>query len=285
VTLAAPDAATLRGIVRAALEEDLDDRGDLTTEAVVGTGRRGVGRIVAREEMVVAGLPVAREVFLSIDPSLRFEARSEDGRRASRGDVLLEVSGAARPILVGERTALNFLGRMCGIATVTRAAVDEVRGTRATILDTRKTAPGLRLLDKYAVAAGGGTNHRMGLYDAVMIKDTHLAVAGPVGEAVARALAAGHPAEQVTAEVGSVEEMEEAIRAGAGRILLDNMDVPTLRLAVAKAAGRAVLEASGGLRPGSLRAVAETGVSFLSLGFLTHSVRAADVALEMEAIP
>jgi nicotinate-nucleotide pyrophosphorylase (carboxylating) len=279
-----PDAA-VRRIVRAALEEDLGDRGDLTTEAVIAAGCRGVGRIVAREGLVVAGIPIAREVFLSIDGSLRFEARSAEGERAASGDVLAEVVGFARPILVGERTALNFLGRMCGIATSTRAAVEEIAGTGATILDTRKTAPGLRLLDKYAVAAGGGTNHRMGLHDAVMIKDTHLAVAGPVGEAVARALAAGHPAERVIAEVRSVEEMEEAIRAGAGRILLDNMDVPTLKICVQRAAGRAVLEASGGLRPGTLRPVAATGVSFLSLGFLTHSARVADVALEMEALP
>jgi nicotinate-nucleotide pyrophosphorylase (carboxylating) len=285
VTLPALDPDAVRRIVRAALEEDLGGRGDLTSEAVVGAGCRGLGRIVARETLVLAGMPVAREVFHALDPSLRFDARRSDGERTDPGDVLAEVSGGARAILAGERTALNFLGRMCGIATATRAAVDEIQGTGAVILDTRKTAPGLRLLDKYAVAAGGGTNHRMGLHDAVMIKDTHLAVAGPVAEAVARALAAGYSAGIVTAEARSVGEMEDAILAGAGRILLDNMDVATLRACVTRAAGRAHLEASGGLRPGTLRAVAESGVHSLSLGWLTHSARAADVALEMEALP
>ena len=285
MTLPALDPAALRRIVRAAIEEDLGERGDLTTEAVVPAGRRGVGRVVARAGLVVAGLPVAREVFLALDPSLRFHVLRSEGATVAEGDVLAEVSGQARAILAGERTALNFLGRMCGIATATRAAVEEIAGTGATLLDTRKTAPGLRILDKYSVAAGGGTNHRVGLHDAVMVKDTHLAVAGPVGEAVRKALAAGHPAERVTAEVRTPGEMEEAIRAGAGRILLDNMDIATLRLCVERAAGRAKLEASGGLRPGALRAVAATGVDFLSLGWLTHSARAADVALEMEALP
>ena len=285
MTLPALDPVVVRRIVRAALNEDLGDRGDLTTAAVVGGAARGRGKIVARGDLVVAGIPVAGEVFRTLDPSLRFEALRAEGGLAAAGDVLAEVSGPARPILEGERTALNFLGRMCGIATAARAAVLEVAGTGATILDTRKTAPGLRALDKYAVAAGGATNHRTGLFDAVMIKDTHLAIAGPVEDAIALALAAGHPAAIVTAEVGSIEEMERAIRAGAGRILLDNMDVETLRRCVEQAAGRARLEASGGLEPGALRAVAETGVSFLSLGWLTHSVRAANVALDMEALP
>ena len=195
------------------------------------------------------------------------------------------VRGAARPILSGERTALNFLGRMCGIATAAREAVAEIEGTGSCVLDTRKTAPGLRLLDKYAVAAGGARNHRLGLFDEVMIKDTHVAVAGPVGEAVRRALAAGHPPAIVTAEARSEEEMEEAIRAGAKRVLLDNMEPEVLRRCVRRAAGRARLEASGGLRPGRLREVAETGVDFLSLGWLTPSSPCADVALELEAEP
>ena len=279
------DLEGVRRIVRLALEEDLGREGDVTTSAVVPCGRHAAGRIVARSSLVVAGLPVAREVFLALDPSLRFEALSSEGECAPPGRVLATVSGDARPILEGERTALNFLGRMCGIATAARAAVEEVEGTGAVVLDTRETAPGLRILDKYAVAAGGATNHRLGLHDAVMIKDTHLAVAGPVGVAVARALAAGHPREKVTAEVRTEEEMEEAIRAGAGRILLDNMDVAAMRRCVARASGRARLEASGGLRPGTLREVAETGVHDLSLGWLTHSTRAADVALEMEAAP
>mgnify|MGYP001765325387 CR=1 FL=1 len=277
------DLDAVRRIVRAALEEDLGEAGDLTTTAVVPEALRGTGRLVARSRLAVAGLAVAGEVFAALDETLRFEARIEEGAVAEAGAVLAVVRGAARPILSGERTALNFLGRMCGIATAVRDAVAEIEGTGATVLDTRKTAPGLRILDKYAVAAGGGRNHRRGLYDEVMIKDTHLAVAGPVGAAVRRALAAGHPPAIVTVEVRSEREMEEAIRAGATRILLDNMSPAALRSCVRAAGGRARLEASGGLRPGSLREVAESGVDFLSLGWLTHSSPVADVALEMEA--
>jgi len=171
---------------------------------------------------------------------------------------------------------------MCGIATATRTAVEEVSGTGAQILDTRKTAPGLRDLDKYAVAVGGAKNHRRGLHDAVLIKDTHIAIAGPLEDAVARALAAGHPPAAISVEVGTLAELDAAIRAGAGRALLDNMDLPTLCRCVASGRGRILLEASGGLRLGTLRAVAETGVNYLSLGWLTHSAPAADVAMDME---
>ena len=195
---------------------------------------------------------------------------------------MASIEGRWRSILRGERTALNFLTRMCGIATATREAVTEIEGSGARILDTRKTAPGLRLFDKYAVSCGGGTNHRMGLHDAVMIKDTHLGRGGSVEEAVRRALDQGHPAERITAEVRDREQLEQAIRAGAGRALLDNMDLEQMRDAVEIAAGRIVLEASGGLRPGRLRPVAETGVDYLSLGWLTHSAPAADLAMELE---
>lgn len=279
------DPSRLHAIVAAALEEDLGEAGDVTTAAVVGAGRRGLARLVAREDLVVAGGPVARAVFASLDPSLRIELRAGEGDAIHAGTVVMEVEGAAAPLLMGERTALNFLQRMCGIASATRRAVEEIAGTGVLLLDTRKTAPGLRLLDKYAVAAGGGTNHRMGLFDAVLIKDTHLAVAGPPGYAVLRALAHRHPREIVTVEVGSVEALEDAIRAGAGRALLDNMDLETLRRCVAVGKGKIVLEASGGLRPGSLRAVAETGVDALSIGWLTHSVRAADLAMDLEPRP
>jgi nicotinate-nucleotide pyrophosphorylase (carboxylating) len=198
---------------------------------------------------------------------------------------VLVVVGSARALLAGERTALNLLQRLGGIATAARAAVEEVAGTGATVLDTRKTAPGLRLLDKYAVACGGATNHRLGLHDAVMIKDTHLAIAGPIGEAVRRARAFGVPREAITVEVATPEAMEEAIDAGAGRVLLDNMDAAALRRCVERGRGRAVLEASGGLRPGTLRAAAETGVDCLSVGALTHSVRSADLAMDLEPLP
>lgn len=277
-----PDS--VRRIVDAALDEDLDANGDLTAQAVVPATRRARATIVAREDLVVAGVPVAVELFHRLDSSATVEGRYGEGERARAGDAVLVVCGNARALLSGERAALNLLQRMCGIATAARAAVEEVEGTGATILDTRKTAPGLRRLDKYAAACGGVTNHRMGLYDAVMIKDTHVAAAGPLGAAVLRALAHGHPREIVTAEATSLEELEEAVRSGAGRVLLDNMSLETLRECVRRAKGRVVLEASGGLRPGHLREVAATGVDALSLGCLTHSVRAADLAMDLEPL-
>jgi len=286
VSLPALPPATLRQVVEAALAEDLNAAGDVTTDAVVPPGTAASGRIVARQPLVVAGLPVAAEVFRQLDPAVRFLPRAPEGATLERGAALAELAGPAAPILRGERTALNFLMRLCGIATATRRCVEEIAGTGAALLDTRKTAPGLRLLDKYAVAVGGGTNHRRGLYDAVMIKDTHLAAAGGIGRAVKAALAHGHPPHRITVEVSTPEEMEEAIAAGAGRALLDNMDLEGLRTCVRRARGRIVLEASGGLRAGSLRAVAETGVQALSLGALTHSVQAADLALDLDpAVP
>ena len=275
--------SVLNRVVTAALREDLDVAGDVTTDAVTEADRRGVGHIVAREELVLAGLPVAREVFRKLDQTLRFDPAFSDGRPVAPGTRVAAVRGLTRPILQGERTALNFLMRMCGIATATRRAVDEIAGTSARILDTRKTAPGLRRLDKYAVAAGGGVNHRMGLFDAVMIKDTHLDAGCTIPQAVARALDRGHPASAITVEVRNLEQLQQALDSGAGRALLDNLESRTLREAVQLASGRIVLEASGGLRPGRLRQVAETGVDFLSLGWLTHSAPAADLAMEMEA--
>jgi nicotinate-nucleotide pyrophosphorylase (carboxylating) len=230
-------------------------------------------------------LNVAIEVLRQVDPSIEAIARARDGDRVAPGTVVLEASGPARGLLEAERTALNFLQRMSGIATAAAAAVDEIAGTGTIVLDTRKTAPGLRALDKHAVAAGGGVNHRMGLYDAVMIKDTHLGAAGSLGDAIRRALGAGHPRERITAEVRTPDELDEAIGAGAGRALLDNMSLDAMRECVRRGKGRIVLEASGGLRPGSLRAVAATGVDALSLGYLTHSSRAADLGMDLEAVP
>jgi len=279
------DAGSLESAVARALEEDLGTVGDLTTAAVIPDDAEACGHFVARENLVVAGIVAAHEVFAQLDRSVDFTAIREDGDRATRGDRLATVRGPARPILEGERTALNFMMRMSGIATMARAAVEEIEGTGATILDTRKTAPGLRAIDKYAVAAGGAVNHRAGLFDAVMIKDTHLAVAPDLAASVRRAVATGLARERITAEVRTLDQLAEAIEAGAGRALLDNMDLETIREAVRRAKGRIVLEASGGLAPGRLRAVAETGVDCLSLGALTHSVRAADIALEMESTP
>lgn len=279
------DEELVRRVVRAALDEDLGETGDITTDAVFGDRPlRAAGHLQARQDLVLAGLPLARAVFLSLDPGLEFRALCDEGGGVERGRRVATVRGDARPILRGERVALNFLMRMCGIATATRAAVDEIAGTGALILDTRKTAPGLRRIDKYAVACGGGRNHRMGLYDAVMIKDTHLGVEQSIADAVARARGAGHPRERITVEVRDVDQLREAIAAGAGRALLDNMDLDGLREAVAVGKGRIELEASGGLRPGALRAVAETGVDCLSLGYLTHSAGAADLAMELEGL-
>lgn len=274
----------LERIVAAALAEDLGALGDVTTDCIVAEHVRARGTIVARQALVLAGLPVAREVFRALAPELAFEALANEGTRVAAGTAVARVEGNARAILRGERTALNFLGRMSGIATAARAAVEEIAGTGARILDTRKTAPGLRVLDKYAVAVGGASNHRMGLHDAVLIKDTHLGTGLTVAEAVRRALEAGHPTSSVAVEVRNVAELGQAIAAGAGRALLDNMDEPQVAESVRFAAGRITLEVSGGLRPGALRPLAATGVDYLSLGWLTHSAPAADLALEVEVV-
>ena len=278
------DPDTVRRAVRLALEEDLG-AGDVTSEAVIGETVRAAGALVARESLTACGLEVAREVFRQADPGLAFEARLGDGRRCGPGDVLAVVRGRARPILAGERTALNFLQRLSGIATATSSLVALVAGTGVQIADTRKTAPGLRALDKYAVATGGGTNHRAGLHDAILIKDNHWRLAGGVAEAVRRARAAGRPAPgaPITIEVTTAAEARAAIEAGAEALLLDNMDDATLREAIAAARGRAFLEVSGGVTPDRVPRLAALGIQRLSVGALTHSVRAVDIALEVEA--
>jgi nicotinate-nucleotide pyrophosphorylase (carboxylating) len=285
VSLPPLDRDAVARCVAAALAEDLGSDGDVTTQAVVPAHRKARASLVAREPMVLAGLAAAEDVFRQLDPAVVFSALAKDGEHVAAGAVVATAEGPARALLQGERTALNFLQRMSGIATATRAAVLEIAGTEATILDTRKTAPGLRALDKFAVAAGGGTNHRRGLYDAAMIKDTHLGAAGSLGDAIRACRAAGLSRETITAEVRTVEELDEAIAAGAGRALLDNMTLPALAECVRRGKGRIVLEASGGLRPGMLGPVAKTGVEFLSLGYLTHSVRAADLAMDLAALP
>jgi nicotinate-nucleotide pyrophosphorylase (carboxylating) len=279
------DREALAASVAAALAEDLGTLGDITTTAVVPEERLARASFVAREPMVLAGLMAAAEVYRQLDPGVSFSAAAADGDRVAPGAVVAMADGPARALLAGERTALNYLQRMSGIATAAAAAVEEVAGTGAAVLDTRKTAPGLRALDKYAVAAGGGVNHRIGLYDAAMIKDTHLGAGGTLAEAIGRCLAAGIPARSITAEVRDAAELDEAIAAGAGRALLDNMSTLEIAECVRRGKGRIVLEASGGLRPGGLRAVAATGVDGLSLGYLTHSVRAADLAMDLAALP
>ena len=281
----APPDPVVRRIVAAALDEDLGEAGDVTSRAVVPEGARALGSLVARQDLVLAGLPVAQAVFEALDPSVEFTALSRDGERVSRGAVVARVRGVARALLAGERTALNFLMRLSGIATAARAAVDEVGGTGVRILDTRKTTPGLRVLEKYAVAAGGAENHRMGLFDAVLIKDTHLAIVGSTAAAVRQARAAGHAPESITVEVSDLNEIDSAIAAGAGRLLLDNLPVEAVEEAVRRARGRAVLEVSGGLRRGRLRPYAVPGVAYLSVGELTHSAGAVDLALDLERLP
>ncbi len=260
--------------VRAWLAEDFGD-GDLTSDSVVPEGVTAEAAILLKERGIVCGLEVVHAVFAELDPNVRFQAITADGDE-TEGEVA-RLEGDARALLGGERLALNVLGRLSGIATLTRRYVDAVAGT-ATILDTRKTTPGLRALEKYAVGCGGGTNHRLGLYDGILIKDNHLRVAGSIGVAVERAKTAGA---EVEVEVDTLEQLREALDAGADMILLDNMSPSQLAEAVARAGGRAKLEASGGVTLDNVRAVAESGVDFVSIGALTHSARALDVSMEV----
>ena len=263
-----------------ALAEDLGT-GDLTPRAVVPAGAQARARIEQRAPGVVAGLEVAQAVFERVDGSLDFRACAAEGEWRPPG-VVAEISGAAASILAGERVALNFLGRLSGIATLTARYVRAVEGTGARILDTRKTTPGLRELEKAAVRAGGGVSHRSGLYDAILVKENHAALAGGVGEATRRALADAPQGVIVEVECATLEEVEAAVAAGVPRILLDNMAPPQLRKAVEIAAGRAELEASGGITLDTVRAVAETGVDYISVGALTHSAPALDVSLLLD---
>jgi nicotinate-nucleotide pyrophosphorylase (carboxylating) len=269
------------GIVRRALEEDLGRAGDLTTDAIVPEDARAAGRIVARAAGCVAGLPVAAHAFALVDPEVRVTPRVADGARVAAGELLAELLGPARALLTGERVALNFLGHLSGIATVTHHLVEAVAGTRARVVCTRKTTPGLRALEKHAVRAGGGGNHRFGLDDAVLIKDNHLAVAGSVTEAVRRARAAVGHLVKVEVEVDTLDQLAEALTCPVDAVLLDNMSLEDLAAAVALVDGRVVTEASGGITPASAPAIARTGVDLLSVGWITHSAPSLDVALDL----
>jgi nicotinate-nucleotide pyrophosphorylase (carboxylating) len=279
-TLPAPH--TWLPLLRRAIEEDVGP-GDATSALVVEAGRRGVARIEARQSLVVCGLAVAEAVFRELDPGVDFAARRRDGDRAEAGLPLAEVSGDLRAILAAERTALNFLGRLCGVATHTRRFVDAVATTGARIVDTRKTLPGWRLLDKYATAVGGATNHRVGLFDGILLKDNHLALAGGVVPALRAARAAAPEGLRIQVEVESEADALAAIGAGADFLLLDNRTPEELERIVKSVGGRAVLEASGGVTLENVRTVAATGVDRISIGALTHSAPCADVALELEA--
>jgi len=281
------ERARCEEIVRRALEEDIGP-GDVTTLWIVSPAARLRGRFLVKETGVVAGLLVAGLVFQLLDPEVRFRPLVEDGTAVFPGDVVAEVEGPGRAILSGERTALNFLQRMSGIATLTRRYVEAVAGTRAVILDTRKTAPGLRLLDKWAVRLGGGQNHRLGLYDMVLIKDNHIAAAGGITGAVARVQQERRPVAPefnsgatIEVEVKNLDDLEEALALGVDRIMLDNVDLATMRQAVEMAAGRVELEASGGVTLKTVAAIAATGVDYISVGALTHSPGALDISLEI----
>jgi nicotinate-nucleotide pyrophosphorylase (carboxylating) len=269
---------TVERVVLAALAEDIG-AGDVTTEATVSEDAVGTAALLVKEPGVVCGLVVAETVFRALDPEIRFEAFRADGDLVETSAVVARVEGSQRAILTGERVALNFLGRLSGIATLTRRYVDAVEGTGVAVLDTRKTTPGLRALEKHAVASGGGTNHRFGLEDGVLVKDNHLRAAGSIAAAVE--LLRDATDLPVEVECDTLDQVSEALDVGVDAILLDNMTLDELREAVALTKGRARLEASGGVSLETIRAIAETGVDEISVGALTHSARSLDVSLEL----
>src|SRR5881227_1227974 len=272
----------MQELIDRALREDLGD-GDLTSLAVVPADALARARIEQKAEGVIAGLHAAESVFRRVDPELRWHPHVAEGEWRDKG-LVAEVAGTARSILAGERVALNFLGRLSGVATLTARFVRAVEGTGARVLDTRKTTPGLRTLEKQAVRAGGGANHRFGLWDAVLVKENHIAAAGGVGEATRLALAAASDGMRVEIECASVAEVDQALEAGAKLLLLDNFSNEELAQAVQRVDGRAELEASGGITLDNVRAVAETGVDYISVGALTHSAPALDLSLELESL-
>ncbi len=274
------DRFDLERFVRETLAEDLGDHGDITSAAVIPADALFRGVMDSRDAITVAGLPIAEAFFRALDPDVEIELLAKDGDRVSAGTQLMRLTGKARALLTAERSALNTLQHLSGVATLTRAYVDAIAGTGAILLDTRKTIPGLRVLEKYATRMGGAQNHRMRLDDAAMIKDNHVAVAGGVEEAVRRAVAAG--IERIIVEVDRIDQIEPALGAGATHLLLDNMDADMLREAVALVGGRVPTESSGGVTLETIRTKAETGVTYISVGRLTQSAPAADIGLDFE---
>ncbi len=269
--------------VAESLAEDLGLGGDITTTSTVPAGTRSSGVIAARKKGTVAGIQLAKAAFKTLDPFVEFETVVPDGGTVEAGGAIARVSGDARALLTAERTALNFLGHMSGIATLTARYVAAVAGTKARIIDTRKTTPGLRALEKFAVRCGGGVNHRFGLFDAVLIKDNHIIAAGGIGPALERARAhVGHMV-KVEIEVTSLDEIDEALKLAPDAFLLDNMSPELLKASVAEIAGRAITEASGGVTLETVRAIAETGVDLISVGALTHSAQVLDIGLDFNA--
>lgn len=274
--------ALVEAAVAAALAEDLGLAGDITSEATIPAGARASGVITTRKAGVVAGTQLVEAAFKALDAETSVEVLIADGGQLKTGDVIARVSGNARALMGAERVALNFLGHSSGIATLTRAYVDKIRGTRARIIDTRKTTPGLRAFEKHAVRAGGALNHRFGLYDAILIKDNHIAAAGGIAKAMTGIRSrAGHMV-KIEVEVTTLAELDEALAQKPDAVLLDNMPVPMLKAAVDKVAGRTVTEASGGVTLDTVRQIAETGVDLISVGALTHSAPSLDVGLDFE---
>jgi nicotinate-nucleotide pyrophosphorylase (carboxylating) len=270
--------------VRRGLLEDFGRAGDITTDAIVPVNCHAVCALVARDAGVVAGLDFARLAFALVDPSIAFEVKLPDASRLAPGDVIATISGPARGILSAERVALNYLGPLSGIATATRGIADAIAHTKARITCTRKTTPGLRFAQKYAVRCGGGANHRFGLDDAVLIKDNHIAIAGGIQPALRAAKAqAGHLV-KIEIEVENLDQLREALAEGVGAVLLDNMDVPALREAVAMINGAAIVEASGRITPATAPSIAETGVDLVSAGWLTHSAKILDIGLDFVSL-
>ncbi len=274
-------ATDIDAIVRRALEEDIGS-GDVTSEWILDDTVILQGHFLAKASGIVAGVDVVRRVFAAADPRIRFQSQAHDGDAIARGDIFAYVEGPGKGILSAERVALNLMQRMSGIATATNAYVKAVQGTRAVIIDTRKTAPGLRVLDKMAVVMGGGQNHRFGLFDMVLIKDNHIAAAGGITPAVERVRARNAAGLEIEVEVTNLEQLREALSLHVDRIMLDNMDVEQMREAVAVTNGATKLEASGGVNLDTVTAIARTGVDYISVGALTHSVKAMDISLDVE---
>jgi len=268
-------------LVRRALLEDIGP-GDITTEATIPADRSCTAVIIAKEAGVLCGQPVAEATFRALDPRLTYEVLVPEGSEVTPGQGVARISGSARSILTAERVALNFLQRMSGIATTTRRLAESIKYYHARLVETRKTTPGLRMIEKYAVRVGGALNHRYGLHDAILIKDNHIAVAGGVREAVMAARKIASHTSRVEVECDRLEQVQEALEAGADIILLDNMDVDTMRKAVEMVAGKAVLEASGGITAANLADVAKSGVDIISMGALTHSVKSLDLSLDVQ---
>jgi len=268
-------------LIRQALSEDTGGE-DITTKAVIPTDHMSEAELVAKGTFIVAGLPFVEEVFRACGRSLKFEPIVEDGAKVKRSDVLARVSGRTASLLEGERVALNIFQRLCGIATLTSKFVEKVEGLSCKVLDTRKTSPGMRFMDKYAVKVGGGTNHRMGLYDGILVKDNHIRAAGGIGPAVKLAKKVKKRGRPVEVETTTLDEVREAVEAGADIIMLDNMSVDEMKKAVKLAKGKAQIEASGNVTLKNIREIAETGVDFVSVGALTHSAPAADISMKFK---